>query len=141
MSAGPRLFALERDVDVSGVSGVGVVADGVLWPDGTVSVRWRGERPSIVHWTSLDDVKAIHGHNGSTRFEWLDIPTPPAPDYATAWLELRGYVMEAVTGGRTIDPAGMVRYLDELQRKAHAVGRDWLKNVISGMADQSRETP
>lgn len=67
MSAGPRLFALERDMDISGISGTGIVADGVIWPDGTVSVRWRGDRPSIVHWASLDDVKAIHGHGGATR--------------------------------------------------------------------------
>ena len=67
MSADARRFTLVRDVDVSGVSGTGIVADGVIWPDGTVSVRWRGERPSIVHWQSLDDVKAIHGHNGATR--------------------------------------------------------------------------
>jgi hypothetical protein len=67
MSAVPILFTLERDVDVSGISGTGVVADGAIWPDGTVSVRWRGERPSIVHWGHMGDVKAIHGHNGSTR--------------------------------------------------------------------------
>ncbi|MGA4989928.1 hypothetical protein [Nonomuraea bangladeshensis] len=64
---GPVLFTLVRDVDVSGVSGTGTVADGVVWPDGTVSVRWRGQRPSIVHWATLDDVKHIHGHNGATR--------------------------------------------------------------------------
>ncbi|MFG1683545.1 hypothetical protein ACGFNP_25475 [Nonomuraea sp. NPDC049269] len=63
----PMLFKLVRDHDVSGVSGVGEVADGVIWPDGTVSVRWRGERPSVVHWVNLDDVKAIHGHSGATR--------------------------------------------------------------------------
>lgn len=61
------VFTLVRDVDVSGISGTGVVADGVLWPDGSVSVRWRGEHPSIVFWTSMESVKAIHGHNGATR--------------------------------------------------------------------------
>lgn len=61
------LFHLQRDTDVSGVSGTGIVADGVIWPDGTVSVRWRGEHPSIVFWRSIEAVKAIHGHNGATR--------------------------------------------------------------------------
>ncbi|MEV6422290.1 hypothetical protein [Streptomyces sp. NPDC051662] len=35
----PRLFTLERDHDVTGVSGTGTVADGVVRPDGTVSIR------------------------------------------------------------------------------------------------------
>ena len=37
----PRLFCLIRTDDVSGVSGTGRVADGVQWPDGTVTFRWR----------------------------------------------------------------------------------------------------
>lgn len=35
----PRTFRLVRDEDVSGVSGTGAVADGVRWPDGTVTLR------------------------------------------------------------------------------------------------------
>lgn len=46
----PRLFTLQRDTDVTGVSGTGTVVYGVVWPDGTVSVRWRGPRPSTVFW-------------------------------------------------------------------------------------------
>ncbi|MEU4410707.1 hypothetical protein AB0F88_39905 [Streptosporangium sp. NPDC023963] len=67
-----RRFQLVRDRDVTGVSGVGIVADGVLWPDNTVSIRWRGDRPSIVHWSHIDDALHVHGHGGATRFEWLD---------------------------------------------------------------------
>lgn len=67
----PR-FQLVRDKDVTGVSGTGIVADGVLWPDGSVSIRWRGERTSIVYWHTLEDAKAVHSHGGATRFVWLD---------------------------------------------------------------------
>jgi hypothetical protein len=67
-----RRFHLERDADVTGVSGTGHVADGVQWPDGTAAVRWRGERPSTVHWDRIDDAIAIHGHGGSTRIIWDD---------------------------------------------------------------------
>lgn len=67
-----RRFELHRKIDVSGISGTGVVAEGVLWSDGTVSVRWRGARPSIVFWGSFEDVEAIHGHNGATEVVWLD---------------------------------------------------------------------
>ncbi|MFC9089009.1 hypothetical protein [Nocardiopsis dassonvillei] len=76
----PRRFVLVRDHDVSGVSGTGHVADGVLWPDGTASVRWRGEHPSTVHWDrGWDSVQHIHGHNGHTRIVWAD-PDPAAYD-------------------------------------------------------------
>ncbi|MFI0262523.1 hypothetical protein ACH4OW_26180 [Streptomyces sp. NPDC017056] len=71
----PRRFHLQRDADVTGMSGTGHVADGVLWPDGTASIRWRGTRPSIVHWDRLDDAETVHGHGGATRIVWDD-PEP-----------------------------------------------------------------
>ncbi|SDM47213.1 hypothetical protein SAMN04487981_101632 [Streptomyces sp. cf386] len=72
----PRLFHLQRDHDVSGVSGTGRVANGVLWPDGTVSLRWIGERPSTVHWDRLADAEHVHGHGGATRIVWADEQPP-----------------------------------------------------------------
>lgn len=68
----PRLFRLERDVDCTGVSGPGHVADGVVWPDGTVTLRWLGARASTVCWTDFEHVVAVHGHDGATRFEFDD---------------------------------------------------------------------
>lgn len=71
MSTEPRRFTLHRDVDVTGVSGTGTVADGVMWPDGTASVRWRGDHPSIVFWDrGWESVQHIHGHGGHTRVVW-----------------------------------------------------------------------
>lgn len=71
-----RRFRLVRDVDVTGVTGTGPVADGVMWPDGTASVRWRGDHPSIVFWDrGWESVERIHGHGGHTRIEWVD-PDP-----------------------------------------------------------------
>jgi hypothetical protein len=67
----PRLFALVRDEDVTGISGTGVVAHGVQWPDGTVTIRWcAGEHHSTVVWDSLEAVEKIHGHGGATTIEW-----------------------------------------------------------------------
>ncbi|MBF6284481.1 hypothetical protein REK76_29440 (plasmid) [Nocardia farcinica] len=62
-----RVFQLHRDTDVTGFSGVGVVADGVIWPDGTVSMRWRGEIRTTVDAACLADIETIHGHDGATR--------------------------------------------------------------------------
>lgn len=67
----PRLFQLHRETDVTGISGTGVVAYGVLFPDGVTVIRWRGHHQSTVVWESLADVDAIHGHNGATRIIWL----------------------------------------------------------------------
>jgi len=70
----PRLFHLQRTTDITGVSGTGRVADGVLWPDQTVSIRWRGDRPSTVFWDRLEDAEQVHGHGGATRIIWDDEP-------------------------------------------------------------------
>jgi len=67
-----KTFHLQRDVDVSGISGTGIVADGVVFPDGACVIRWRGERQSTVVWPSIEDVEAIHGHGGATRIVWAD---------------------------------------------------------------------
>lgn len=71
----PRTFWLVRDVDVSGVSGTGVVAEGVMFTDGSVVIRWLSERASTVVWSSIEDAQAVHGHGGLTRFVWLNEET------------------------------------------------------------------
>lgn len=66
-----RTFELHRNHDVSGISGTGVVAEGVEFSDGTVVLRWiPGEHQSTVVWPSLDAVEAIHGHGGATEIVW-----------------------------------------------------------------------
>jgi hypothetical protein len=83
----PRLFVLRRHVDVSGVSGTGVIADGAEWPDGTASIRWRGEHPKIDFADrGMPTLHFVHGHSGATEVEYLDqdvtgeAPTTDAPD-------------------------------------------------------------
>ena len=71
-----RRFVLVRNVDVSGVSGTGVVAEGVRWTNGTASVCWRGEHPSIVAWPrGMTSVQFVHGHGGNSVVAWLDEET------------------------------------------------------------------
>lgn len=69
-----RRFRLWRHEDVSGVSGVGVVAHGVQWPDGTVAVRWATPElpPSTAVWEGIEAVERVHGHGGKTEVEWID---------------------------------------------------------------------
>ncbi len=84
-----RAFELHRDVDVSGVSGVGVVAEGVMFdqqtiiefPDGKIEllppgwcrIVWLTETSSTVLWRSVEDAMAVHSHNGATRLVWKDM--------------------------------------------------------------------
>lgn len=68
-----RRFVLERDEDVSGVSGTGTVAEGVEFGDGAVALRWvAGEHRSTVIWETIHSVEVIHGHDGRTRIAFLD---------------------------------------------------------------------
>lgn len=88
----PLRFTVRRHQDVTGVSGEGAVADGVLWPDGTASVRWRGEHPSAVFWDrGRVSVEFIHGHQGATEIVMIDhdgdalaVPTPTGGGAASA---------------------------------------------------------
>lgn len=69
-----RRFVLERETDVSGVSGVGVVAEGVLFSNGVVALQWTSAFPTSVvfHQRGMESVEAVHGHNGATRIVFLD---------------------------------------------------------------------
>ena len=69
--AGPRVFVLERHVDETGISGTGIVAEGVVFSDGTCAMRWISEHRSTAVYATLDDLRAIHGHNGQTRIEFV----------------------------------------------------------------------
>ena len=67
-----------RVEDVSGVSGTGVVAEGVLFSTGKVVLSRCSEYHSVTAYDSSADLLAIHGHKGRTRVDWLDLPdTPP----------------------------------------------------------------
>jgi hypothetical protein len=72
----PIAFKLMRDHDVSGVSGTGIVAEGFVFADGTVALRWRGDLASSAFYDSLEDVEKIHGHDGSTRIVPVMVDLP-----------------------------------------------------------------
>lgn len=61
-----------REVDVTGISGTGVVIEGIQFSDGVCAIRWMTDMPSTTHHDCIDNVVAVHGHNGQTRLEWMD---------------------------------------------------------------------
>jgi hypothetical protein len=73
----PRRFLLNRAADPSGVSGLGVVATGCLFPDGSCVLRWHRSVRSTVLYDTMEDLLAVHGHGGATTVQFLD-PAEPA---------------------------------------------------------------
>jgi hypothetical protein len=71
MDKKPRLFYLNRQEDATGISGTGLVAEGVVFSDGTCVVRWITPVRSAVFYNSIADVTYIHGHQGKTKITWL----------------------------------------------------------------------
>lgn len=69
----PRTFELIRYEDVSGISGTGAVAEGCVFTDGSVALRWHGPNPSTAVWPNLDAIIAVHGHDGATVVRWLGV--------------------------------------------------------------------
>jgi hypothetical protein len=67
-----RRFTLYRKRDVSGVSGTGLVAYGVVFPDGVAVTRWNAKIAQTCVWASIGEVEHVHGHGGATEVVWLD---------------------------------------------------------------------
>lgn len=69
-----RLFELHRDIDSSGVSGTGVVAQGVQFDSGQCAMTWLTQWNSVAVYPDLETLEAIHGHNGNTRVVFMEGP-------------------------------------------------------------------
>jgi hypothetical protein len=65
-----RTFDFVRDVDRSGISGTGVVAQGVAYDDGVVAMHWLTQYRSTAIYPDIETLVAIHGHDGCSRIEW-----------------------------------------------------------------------
>lgn len=67
-----RCFVLIRGKDISGVSGVGEVAEGVCFSGGKVALHWLSHYGAVNVYDSMDVVNDLHGHDGNTVIEWVD---------------------------------------------------------------------
>lgn len=70
-----RLFQLLRHEDESGVSGTGVVAEGVQFSDKKCALSWLTSKSSKGFYDCIEHIVDIHGHGGKTVIVWLDTPT------------------------------------------------------------------
>jgi hypothetical protein len=65
-------FILRRIEDVSGISGTGVVAEGVEFSNGKCALCWTSKFRSVAIYDSIKELKAIHLHEGKTEIEFTN---------------------------------------------------------------------
>lgn len=73
----PRRFQLVRRDDTTGVSGTGIIVEGLEHRDGSVQYHWLTSPGTWQMAESMADVRHIHGHGGKTTVRYLDDPRRP----------------------------------------------------------------
>lgn len=73
VSSTNRRFVLQRDIDETGVSGTGRVAEGLQFEDGRATMRWCvNPARSTTTYDNTTELITIHGHDGKTKIIWID---------------------------------------------------------------------
>lgn len=67
-----RRFKLVRTEDISGVSGLGEVAEGAQFHDGQCCLAWFSTHHAMAIYPTINDIIDIHGHEGRTTVKWED---------------------------------------------------------------------
>ena len=62
-----RTFKLVRVQDETGISGPGVVAEGIEFTNGWCALSWLTAMHSVAVYPNARSCEAIHGHNGRTK--------------------------------------------------------------------------
>ena len=103
-----RRFELHRDEDETGVSGTGVVAEGVAFRNGKIVLAWLTRHKSLTVYDDMATLETIHGHGGKTRVVWHDPGVDD--DLSTVWSLIDG-APEAAEAMKRIELALGVREL------------------------------
>ena len=67
-----RRFVVVRREDETGISGTGIVAEGVVFWDGTCVIKWTTDTSSLGIYKSHVEMIHLHGHGGKTFIKWID---------------------------------------------------------------------
>lgn len=67
-----KRFYLKRDVDVSGVSGTGNIAEGCQFDTGWCALVWLSDKAAMSFYPTISTLTDIHGHEGATKVVWVD---------------------------------------------------------------------
>lgn len=78
----PQVFEMHRGSDETGVSGTGLVAEGIVFSNGKCVVEWLGAMPCTQMWPAPSGFDAFekihissHPENG-TEIRWLPLQEP-----------------------------------------------------------------
>ena len=72
MTTRMRTFYLNRKEDETGISGTGIVAEGIEFSNGKCAMAWITPYTSVAVYDSVRQLEQIHGHNGKTDVVWCD---------------------------------------------------------------------
>jgi hypothetical protein len=67
-----KQFFLVRSKDLTGVSGTGIVAEGVVFSDGQAILKRLREPYSLGVYQSIKHLINVHGHEGNTKVQYID---------------------------------------------------------------------
>jgi hypothetical protein len=67
-----RRFYLQRTKDISGMSGTGIVAEGVIFTNGWAALTWLTPLQCHAFYHSIAILEKIHGHDGATKIVFID---------------------------------------------------------------------
>jgi hypothetical protein len=62
-----KTFYLLRHEDVHGNSGIGVVAEGVIFDSGICAMTWLSQISTVTNFRGIRDVAKLHSHEGKTE--------------------------------------------------------------------------
>jgi len=133
-----KTFELLREVDVTGVSGTGIVAQGVTFGGGVTVIHWLGAIGSTAVYPSFDAMQAIHCHGGATKVRTTGDP------YKRGMMDCTQDIFENVPFGSVggwdaraemkapwyITPAEVPLYLAGYRQQA----REAIPGVVCGVA-------
>jgi len=67
-----RRFVLIRVEDPTGISGTGIITEGVEFLSGKFVMSWLTEHTSVAVYDNLKTLMKIHGHGDLTQLHWID---------------------------------------------------------------------
>jgi hypothetical protein len=88
-----RRFHLRRVIDETGISGTGLVTDGIEFDDGSVIMKWNTATTSLALYKSIEDVVTIHGHEGKTVVEYTETKFEVWPEFLDSQPSALQYLM------------------------------------------------
>ena len=67
-----RRFVLYRKKDPTGISGTGIITEGVEFLSGKCVLSWLTKYTSVATYDDIETLMKIHGHDGLTILNWID---------------------------------------------------------------------